>query len=212
MSYIFTENTISNTITWSQYRSLINELLEKGLVTGPKQSESLLAYTRMNVVRMNRLEKKTQLTTDLLSAIQSVKYPVLIIAITEGWCGDAAQILPVMHEIAMQNDNLSFKLLLRDQNIDIMDYYLTNGARSIPKIIFLDGLNLNELFVWGPRPAPAAALFSSLREAGEKPDTVSEELQRWYARDKSVNLMSEFQTIFSEIGKILDQILVNENQ
>jgi hypothetical protein len=201
MSYNFTSEILSASLDWHQYRSLIDEFLEQGLVTGPKQSESLAAYTRMNVARMKRIEKTTRLTESLEATIQSLNQPITFVAITEGWCGDAAQILPVINKIAIQSEKISFKLLLRDENIAVMDGYLTNGARSIPIIIILDSTNLTELHVWGPRPDPAVQLFQTLRNEGVDSTKISEELHRWYANDKSKTLISEFEQILRGIIK-----------
>jgi hypothetical protein len=207
MTYNFTSDTISNSLSWHQYRLLIDDLLEQGLVTGPNQGDSLVAYTRMNVARMRRLEKTVHLSSTLESAVKSVKSPLILIALTEGWCGDAAQILPVVEKMAAQNEDISFRLILRDQHPEIMDAFLTNRARSIPKIIFLDAHDFSEVYVWGPRPRPAAELLISLKEQGLAAANIAEELHRWYAKDKSMTLMKEFEEIFLNICS--NQVLHN---
>ena len=55
--------------------------------------------------------------------------------ITEGWCGDAAQCIPTIEKIAAESKNIETHYVLRDENLDLIDEYLTNNARSIPKLI-----------------------------------------------------------------------------
>ena len=74
--------------------------------------------------------------------------------LTEGWCKDAAQIVPVLHALAKLNSNIELKVLLRDDNLDLMDQYLTNGKRrSIPRLIAVDPDVMEELSSWGPSAA-----------------------------------------------------------
>ena len=56
--------------------------------------------------------------------------------------------------MAEVNSNINLQLVLRDENLELMDLFLTNGGRSIPKLIALDK-DLNILFTWGPRPQTA---------------------------------------------------------
>ncbi|MGP4064733.1 thioredoxin family protein [Oceanobacillus sp. M65] len=72
------------------------------------------------------------------------------IVLTEDWCGDAMLNIPILLHIAEAGD-IDVHMLLRDQNLELMDNYLTNGkSRSIPIIIFLDQEG-NEVAKWGPR-------------------------------------------------------------
>ncbi|WP_106496823.1 thioredoxin family protein [Lentibacillus sp. Marseille-P4043] len=73
-----------------------------------------------------------------------------VIVLTEDWCGDAMLNIPILLRLAEQT-NMPVRMLLRDQNLDLMDQYLTNGkSRSIPIFIFIDEEG-NEVAKWGPR-------------------------------------------------------------
>ncbi|GGB36807.1 thioredoxin [Lentibacillus populi] len=73
-----------------------------------------------------------------------------VIVLTEDWCGDAMLNVPILLRLAEQT-SMSVKMLLRDQNLELMDQYLTNGkSRSIPIFIFINE-NGNEITKWGPR-------------------------------------------------------------
>jgi len=103
--------------------------------------------------------------------------------------------LPIIAKMADISSHISLKILLRDENLDIMDAFLTNGGRSIPKLICLDANTLELKWDWGPRPAPAQDL---LRIHKTKPDESHEDfvkqVQLWYAKDKSRTLQKELLT------------------
>ncbi|MFD2922762.1 thioredoxin family protein [Halobacillus naozhouensis] len=79
------------------------------------------------------------------------------IVITEDWCGDAMLNVPIYLRIA-EAGGIETRFLKRDENLELMDQYLTNGkSRSIPKIIVINK-NGGEIFNWGPR-APKLQAF-----------------------------------------------------
>ena len=53
-------------------------------------------------------------------------------------CGDAAHVLPVLNKFAENDTTITLSILLRDDNEELMDRFLTNGTRSIPKLIILN--------------------------------------------------------------------------
>ncbi len=73
-----------------------------------------------------------------------------MVSLTADWCGDAALCVPIMQRIA-ELASIETRFLIRDENLELMDQYLTNGtARSIPIFILTNELG-DELAVWGPR-------------------------------------------------------------
>jgi hypothetical protein len=124
--------TILKSIDYNSYRATIDKLFKEGKSTGPIQSEDLLHYTELNIHRMNRVEKTVQLTDALKNILSKVSSPQIWLVISEGWCGDAAQIVPVFSLIEKQFPSIQLKLLFRDENLELMDQFLTNGSRSIP--------------------------------------------------------------------------------
>ena len=127
------ENSLKTAISYSAYRSLVNNLLIKGKSTGPEQSEDLTNYSLLNDRRMKRLDKTIKISEETIQEFQKVKQPQTWLVLTEGWCGDAAQNLPILNKIASDTANIDLKIVLRDENLDLMDLFLTNGGRSIPK-------------------------------------------------------------------------------
>ncbi|MCJ7840982.1 thioredoxin family protein [Lederbergia sp. NSJ-179] len=101
-----------------------------------------------------------------------------VIAITEDWCGDAMLNIPILLNLAEKAD-MEVRMLLRDQNLELMDQYLTNGtSRAIPIFIFIDQAG-NERAVWGPRAASIQQFVEEERsKLPEKEDPKFEEQQK----------------------------------
>ncbi len=177
--------------TYEGYRALIDQLFAEGKTTGENHNEAMLHYTKMNILRMNRLEKTTQLSENLAEVLCHVETPQLWVVLTEAWCGDAAQSLPVIQLAAQYNEHISLRLLLRDENPEVMDAYLTNGTRSIPKLIVLDAASLAEKGTWGPRPKAAQAIVDHHKANGSPHDVYVTEVQKWYVQNKTADIQLE---------------------
>ena len=192
MEAAVTRNTLNSAINYDEYMQLLEDLLAANKTTGENQSEAMVGYGKMNVQRMKRLNKKTELQADLLEVVKNVKRKMTFLVITEGWCGDAAQNVPVVNKLAKQNDSIDLKLILRDENLEIMDAFLTNGGRSIPKLIALDTETLDVIGTWGPRPQTAQHMVSEFKkvENGDYSEFVKE-VQLWYAKDKTISMQNE---------------------
>ncbi|WP_153731614.1 thioredoxin family protein [Sporosarcina obsidiansis] len=76
------------------------------------------------------------------------KHPHVLV-ITEDWCGDAMLNNPILRRIA-EAANIEVRAVLRDENLDLIDRYLTNGGRSIPVYLLLNS-DGELLAKWGPR-------------------------------------------------------------
>jgi hypothetical protein len=121
--------------------------------------------------------------------------------LTEAWCGDAAQIIPVLEKMAEASPHIELQLILRDEHLDIMDAFLTHNARSIPKMIVLDAETGDVLADWGPRPAVIQGAVMEAKAIVEQTadpeqanaiwDESKKDTQRWYARDKTQSIQAE---------------------
>lgn len=178
------EKSLQNAISYETYRTLVSNLLANGKATGPLQSEALTNYSLLNDRRMKRLDKTLQISEDTIATVNSIKEPQTWLTITEGWCGDAAQNLPVIYKIAAINPNINLKVVLRDENLELMDLFLTNDGRAIPKLIALDA-ELNVIFTWGPRPSVATKMVADYKAKNGSLDAqFKQDLQVWYNKDK----------------------------
>ena len=111
------------------------------------------------------------------------------LAISEDWCVDTSSTIPTLARVTESAPGVDLRLILRDANLDIMDRYLTNGARSIPVLIVLDG-DFNEVGHWGPRPSELQAWVMANRLLLPRGEVVKEE-RRWYARDRGETAVRE---------------------
>lgn len=180
----------NSAITYAAYRLLMHQLHEKGKVTGPTQTQELLDYSRLNEQRMNRLDKHFAVREDLAKALQAVKKKYTWLVITEGWCGDAAQLLPMVEKMTFVNLNLSSKYILRDEHEDVMDMFLTNGKRSIPVVICLNDAN-EVIWTWTARPKEAQKVLEDAIRDGADSHQAKEALHTWYAHNKGEAFQTE---------------------
>ena len=189
---------IEKSMTYAEYIKLIDDLLMDGKTTGAVQSEAMFNYGKLNRQRMHRLEKTVKLNDSLKEKAEKVGRKMIWLIITEGWCGDAAQNIPTIEKIAAESENIETRYVLRDENLELTDAYLTNNARSIPKLIALDAETLQEIGTWGPRPQAAMDYFYEMKHQGLDKPQMMENLQRWYLQDKEKSLQSEFENLLDE--------------
>ncbi len=186
------QDALQNAMTYSKYREKIDLLLAQQLSTGNIQNENLLNFSQLNVTRMHRLDKTISVPDEIKLAMQQINRPMIWLVLTEGWCGDAAQIVPVLHHLSETSDKVQFLLVLRDQNDALMQHFLTNESKSIPKLVALDAVTLEVVFDWGPRPEGAQQLMSDYKaQHGKIDDFIKTELQKWYTKDKGMQIMQE---------------------
>lgn len=187
---------IEKSMEYAEYIELIDGLLEQGKTTGENQSESMFNYGKLNRQRMKRLAISVNINESLAKKARNVRQKWIWLIITEGWCGDAAQNIPIIEKIAHENSNIETRYLLRDENLELMDKYLTNNARSIPKLICFDAETLEEIGSWGPRPQEAMDYFIEMRDADELDKSqMMENMQRWYLKNKEQAIQAEFEEL-----------------
>lgn len=186
------QNAYNNSLSYDDYLKLIDEKIAQKLSTGHEQSELLTDFTKLNRARMKRLDKTQQILPELEAAVKQVNQKQVWLVLTESWCGDAAQHLPVFNKLRAMNPLIDLRLVLRDDNDELMQKYLTNGGRSIPKLIVVSENMDTEIFNWGPRPALAQVEVKRLldQESGFN-DTVKEGIQLWYNNDKGISTQKE---------------------
>lgn len=189
---IITAAHFEQALNYTQYVELTEKLLAEDKTTGTNHAADLVEYTRMNLHRMRRVEKTTELSSEMLDVLQRINRKIIWVVLTEAWCGDAAQSVPAIAKIAAATPTIDLKLLLRDENLDVMDAYLTNGGRSIPKLIVLDAETMEELGTWGPRPEPAQQLVLDAKAQKMDFKEMAEKLHGWYGKDRSRTLQQEF--------------------
>ena len=192
--------SLTKSMSYDTYRELVTNLVAKGKSTGPNQSEALSNYSMLNDKRMQRLDKKITLSDEIIAKVNAVNKPVTWLVLTESWCGDAAQTLPVMNKVAALNNNINFKVVLRDDNEELMNAFLTNGSKSIPKLIMFDEVAENVIGTFGPRPSKATEMVNAYKEThGALDAAFKKDLQLWYTKDKGQNTADNLVSLLSRI-------------
>ena len=190
-----------NSHSYVEYRKLVTDLLSEGKSTGNDQSESLTHYTTLNEARMNRLEKTIKISEETITKLQNLENHYIWLVISEGWCGDAAQILPIIDKMAnASNKKVDLRIVLRDENEELMSHYLTNGGRAIPKVIVICKEAGIVRADWGPRPKGATELMANYKkEFGVIDEKIKTDLQLWYLADKGISVQEELVQIMENI-------------
>ncbi|KIA87189.1 thioredoxin family protein [Flavobacterium sp. AED] len=179
--------------SYSEYRKLVSDLLFDGKSTGNEQSENLTQYSSLNETRMDRLDKTMKIPDENILKIKNLKREYVWLVISEGWCGDAAQILPILNQMTIASeDKIEMKIVLRDENEELMKLFLTNKKKAIPKLIVIDRETGSVLDSWGPRPKEATDLINDYKNKfGIIDEKVKTELQLWYLKDKGLSTQQE---------------------
>lgn len=190
----YLEGSQEDAMTFAQYLDFTRQLVAEERTSGPNQSELFVNFTKLNLRRMDRILKTLSIHHEqLIARVESISAQKRWIVLSEPWCGDAAQNLPLIHMLAERNPNIDLKIILRDAHLDIMDEFLTNGGRGIPKLIALNEKSEVD-FTWGPRPAQAQQMVEDYKAMPEpKPDYLkfAEKVQKWYAVDKGMMFQEE---------------------
>lgn len=190
---------LEQAMNYSAYMALTEQLVNEGRTSGPNQSEAYVYYTKLNLQRMNRLNKTISIPTELSELIAQKAQHWTWLIITEPWCGDAAQCVPALEKLALCSSNIQTKYILRDENPEVMDAYLTNGGRSIPKLICLDE-QLQEVFTWGPRPDVIQAVMNDLKANGvTEIAQIVEAIQKAYNDNKQAGIYEELAAVLKSI-------------
>jgi hypothetical protein len=179
-------------MTFQEYLDYFQTIIDKtnDEQVAPYDNPDHVEYTRMNWTRMNRWIKTGKLQDELIAKVKGIKEPQNWIVITEPWCGDAAHSVPFIHLLSQFNPLINVQYVLRDSEPLRINDYLTNGTKSIPKVIFRNAEG-QDLAVWGPRPAGCQEVYAKLLAEKADFDTIKTEIQKWYNADKGVELQEE---------------------
>ena len=193
-------NSQKNSFNYQEYMDLLEDLVLTVSTTGEINKERI-DFTALNFKRSQRLNKKLQLSDLEASVFNRLQKRQIWLVITESWCGDAAQTLPVLNKLAEASENIELRIILRDEHPELMVHFLTNGTRSIPKLIILDP-DHEVMTTWGPRTAAATKLVSDYKDKFGKIDAeFKTQLQVWYNKDKGANIIKELAEIVLKIDR-----------
>ena len=200
---------LENSMTYCEYLDLMEDLVRAESTTGETDPDRV-EFTALNYKRSLRLNKTIKLTEAETAIFGELQTKQIWLLMTESWCGDAAQTLPVLNKIAEASESIELRVILRDEHPEIMDHFLTNGTRSIPKLIILNP-DLEVMATWGPRTAAATQLVKDYKEQFGKIDAAfKSQLQIWYNKDKGVSIINELAAVVKNIEKQEEVLLSME--
>lgn len=180
---------LKTAMTYEDYFIQLQKRVEEAKQPSTQKEELYLHYYLLGFKRMKRLNKKAEVTPETQSFLSKMNQKQTWLVITEGWCGDAAHSLPYLDKMSRLNKNISLQLIYRDNN-DVINNYLTNGGKSIPKLIAFDR-ELNELFTWGPRPDHIQDSYLRMKKDKMPFEDITKSLQLLYNEDKGETLQKE---------------------
>lgn len=179
------------------YQQYFSNILEHPTPIQPYDSPDYLNYAKLNWSRQHRWLKLGVLNKDLVALIQNIKKPQTWTIITEPWCGDAAHTQPFMQMLAALNPSITVDYQLRDSPPFLIEQYLTNGTRSIPKLIIAD--DDHEIATWGPRPLACQLLYTQMVKDHVDMDVKKIALQKWYNDDKGQSFQLELLALLKPV-------------
>ena len=183
---------IEKSTSYREYRELVSKHVQNGTSTGTIQTEVLTQYTLLNDSRMRRLDKTTKIPDTVLRRINDFKGHQTWLVLTESWCGDAAQSLPIINKLAEHTDKIYLRIVQRDEHLDLMNAFLTDGSQSIPKLITIDSATTELIGEWGPRPSTVTESVNAYKkEHGSLSPEFKQDLQVWYNKDKGVAIAED---------------------
>ena len=192
MAFIYREELINSAFTYSAYRKHIDEGLAQPATN--EAAEKMRPYTQDNAALMEQYDQTYKVNDSLKDALKASP-ATLWLVLTEGWCGDAAFNVPMIAAIEKAvPDKVRLCILLRDSNMELMDAHLTDGGRSIPKLVILSE-ELKELGSWGPRPAGLQAQMKNWKDEGLTLKELIPKVHAWYNTDATRSIQEELKTL-----------------
>ena len=184
-------------MNWKEYTAGFENIINGSFTDAPYDKPNYVNYAKLNKSRVSRWEKKIELSDDLKNVLSQISSPQTWILITEHWCGDAANSSPIIKKMSEQSNLITFDIQFRDKEPFLINQYLTNGGKSIPKLIVRDE-NGKDLFTWGPRPSGAQELVMSHKDSTLITAEKQAALQIWYNQDKGESTQEELVNYLKE--------------
>lgn len=198
-----TKEQLKTALNFQEYLDFTQHIIDNKTPAAPYDDSKMMQYAIDNLARMKHVLDTISIEKKLYNHLSNLQKKLVWVILTEPWCGDAAQTVPALAAFANISPNISFKILLRDSNLEVMDMYLTNGGRSIPKLVCIDKEKWQELGTWGPRPQTLQQRVLAQKENtelsfGEK----VRQIQAWYEENKTHDLQLEFIDLLKQWNEV----------
>ena len=194
-------HNITQSYNYEEYKKMVIKYAEEYTTSG-EQLKERIAATLINAQRMKRIDKQCIINYNLHTLTSQINKKQKWLLISETWCGDSAQCVPVIAKIAELNEKIKLEIIFRDEHLDVIDSFLTNGSRSIPKLISIDEETESVNFIWGPRPQAIQKKVLELKNSNNEitHDELVKNIHLWYAQDKTKSIQSEFIELLKKVN------------
>ena len=188
------QKALAKSISFEEYENRHEQLIAEGKTSGENQMEMLVTFTKLNLNRTKRVLKKMTVLEESQKALSNLKEKETWLVISEVWCGDAAQTVPIFYNLSQENPHINFRMIFRDEHPELMSHFLTDGGSAIPIVVFIDSESNEVKGSWGPRPEDAQQMVRDYKALEVKPpyQELAEKMQKWYNSDKTINTQKEF--------------------
>ncbi len=160
--------------------------------------DDYMRNSEKNLERFNDNYDKFALEEEVAGCLAAIETPLKVLILAEDWCGDVVQSLPPIVRMLEGCPSITYRIFRRDENLDIMDRYLTDGSKAIPYLVFMDD-GLNELDRWGPRPEACQAIMRDNK--GKIPmDEIYPRIRSWYRQNGNGPLVTEIRDVLERIA------------
>ena len=149
----------------------------------------MLGSVERNAELWNAVWRHSRVDDEYVRRVMALPGDWHLLVLSEDWCGDAVNTVPVLARLAERTPNVDLRVLGREANPDLMDSHLTGSSRSIPVVIALDE-TFRERGWWGPRPTVLQHWVSGQGQLLEK-SARYREARTWYARDRGRTTLEE---------------------
>lgn len=191
---------LKNAKDFAAYKELVSHCAVNRSTTGSEPLPERIEATVLNAQRMKRIDKQVVIDETIAEEVKNLQDKWTWVVLAESWCGDGAQNIPVIAKIASYSPNIDLKIVLRDENPELMEKYLTNGSKSIPKLICFKGQLEEEIGIWGPRPSGIQQMVLDYKK--QNPNVPHDEfvknLHTWYAKDNGQSIQSDLKKLIPE--------------
>jgi hypothetical protein len=105
-----------------------------------------------NLPNVERIEPMVKLADADLAPWRQLPEKVNALVLVIDPCPDVYTNLPILQQIADQTGKIDVRILMRDENKDLMAQYMNGPYESVPVIVFTDqAMNVRQVFIERPK-------------------------------------------------------------
>lgn len=194
MEEVKVKDMLTKGVSYEAFINKSEELLSTEALKEPEVNQKL----RSNLETMEQILKETTLPFSLYKKLCDIETKIRWVVIAEPWCLDTANVLPLIYKFSEVTDLIDLHIVFRDENPEIMDQFLTNGKKAIPKLICFDK-QYHKIGEWGPRVEELQNYINELKaNTAISSSELNEHISGWYQTDRATSVFIEFNNAISD--------------